>query len=328
MSAMMLKVESMLPKFWIALVLGSVLSFSACESTPTVPTPRDEDEEESPVGATDEGDEEAVDEEAPDDESAPAPKPDAGKPKPDAGTKPKPDAAIDAKAPSAEPDAGTPEPTEGTDAGGDAKVTNPADGGETGGETGHEDLGKGDGKDVITIGDSWMNYALNGGGIERGLLEASGQPYRTYGVAATRLLDGVIPRQYASAKRENPDIKTVVMAAGGNDILLTGANPAEQIEKIGKRLDELWTEMGKDGVKDVVYIEYSEGGGNGPNVRMGIEKVGPICKNHKALRCHFMLSDPIIMMQLSLDNIHPTADGCTKLGKAAFDLMVAEGMRR
>ena len=211
----------------------------------------------------------------------------------------------------------------------DAQTDAGSTGGDGGGSTPHEDLGKGDGKDVITIGDSWMNYFLNGGGIERGLLAASGQKYRTYGVAGTKLLDEVIPRQYASAKRENPNIKTVVMTGGGNDILLgfTLDDAKTTIDKVAVRLDKLWAEMAADGVKDVLYIEYSEGGNNGDNVRYGIQKVGPVCMNFKALRCHFMLSDPIINKQLQ-DGIHPTSDGCTKLGKAAFDLMVKEGMRR
>jgi lysophospholipase L1-like esterase len=191
----------------------------------------------------------------------------------------------------------------------------------------HVDLGKGDGKDVIAIGDSWMS--LGSVGIQQSLLKASGQKYRTYGVPGTKLLDEVIPRQYASAKQQNPDIKTVVMTGGGNDILLGLSldSPMTVIDKVGKRLDTLWTEMGKDGVKDVVYIEYSEGGNNGDNVRYGIEKVGPICKNHTALRCHFLLSDPIIMKMLR-DGIHPTDKGYDAIGKAIFDLMGQEGMRR
>jgi hypothetical protein len=221
------------------------------------------------------------------------------------------DASPNPGQPDAQAEAGT-----SNDAGGDASGP-------------RADLGKGDGKDVITIGDSWMNYLINGGGIQRALLEASGQRYRTYAVAGTKLLDEVIPRQYATAKRENPNIKTVVMTGGGNDILLGFSleSAMSVIDKVAVRLDTLWTEMGKDGVQDVVYIEYSEGGDNGANVRYGIEKVGPVCMNHKGVRCHFMLSDPIINKAL-VDGIHPTTAACTKLGKAAFDLMVKEGMRR
>jgi len=197
------------------------------------------------------------------------------------------------------------------------------------------DLGKGDGSDVITIGDSWMSYALNGGGIEVGLRAASMQRYRNYAVAGTMLLDEVIPRQYASAKRANPNIKTVVMTGGGNDLLLTGMSGGActsgcmmTIERVGKRLSELWAEMAKDGVQDIVYIEYSRGGSNKAGVEYGITKVKPACEAvAPPARCHFIDSDPVIMMQL-LDGVHPTSDGCQKLGKAAFDLMVKEGMRR
>jgi hypothetical protein len=197
----------------------------------------------------------------------------------------------------------------------------------------HEDLGMGDGSDVITIGDSWMSYAVNGGGIETGLLAASGQPYRTYGVAGTMLLDEVIPNQYVTAKRQNPDIKTVVMTGGGNDLLLTGMTAGgcgdgcmDTINRVTERLTELWTEMHMDGVQDVVYIEYSRGGGNAAGVGYAHMVVPQACAA-APVRCHFIDSDEIIMMEL-LDGVHPTASGCQKLGKAAFDLMVEKGMRR
>lgn len=318
------KVDWAQPRFLLVALLASALNFVGCAEEVPAPekggssSPSGSDEDEP-----DDGEEEDV-AEPEDDEADPKPttKLDAGtpKPKPDAG-------ALDAKAPT-----GT--DTKKPDAGGsDTPIDVPQDAstGSTtadgGGETAaHEDLGKGDGKDVIAIGDSWMS--LIGTGIQQSLVKVSMQPYRTYGVAATQLLNGQIPGQYASAKRADPDIKTVVMTGGGNDIILAGRDPKTTIPMIAKRLDELWTEMGKDGVKDVVYVEYSEGGDNGPNVRLGIETVGPVCMNHKAVRCHFLLSDPIINKQLRPDGIHPTDAGYDKLGKAVFDLMVSEGMRR
>lgn len=198
-----------------------------------------------------------------------------------------------------------------------------------------EDLGKGDGSDVITIGDSWMN--LGATGIQQSLVRLSMQPYRTYGLAATRLLDEVIPRQYASAKRENPDIKTVVMTGGGNDILLTGAGadrstagPATrgQIDMIADRLVMLWDEMGADGVKDVVYIEYSRGGGSEAAVNYATEKIKPLCDEFTATRCHWVDADDHLMMMLSLDGIHPTGDGCDKIATGVIAMMEKEGMRR
>jgi hypothetical protein len=67
----------------------------------------------------------------------------------------------------------------------------------------HADLGKGDGSDVIAIGDSWMSLSA-GAGIQDSLLKASGQKYRVYGVPGTQLLNGQIPGQFTRAKTANP----------------------------------------------------------------------------------------------------------------------------
>jgi hypothetical protein len=197
-----------------------------------------------------------------------------------------------------------------------------------------EDLGKGDGSDVIAIGDSWMLLTFSG--IQTSLVRLSGQPYRTYGIPGTRLLDGVIPSQYASAKRTDPDIKTVVMTGGGNDILLTGAgndratagpNTRRQIDMVADRLTMMWAEMGMDGVKDIVYIEYSRGGGSEAAVNYATEKIKPLCDAVTPARCHWIDSDVYIMMQLA-DGIHPTSAGCDKIAMGIIDLMEKEGMRR
>jgi hypothetical protein len=192
----------------------------------------------------------------------------------------------------------------------------------------HEDLGKGDGKDVIAIGDSWM--LLTGTGIQTGLLKASKQPYRVYGVPGTQLLNGQIPGQYDDAKREDPDIKTVVMTGGGNDLLLTGMTGAGadgQIAKVAEGLVKIWNQMGADGVKDIVYIEYSRGGTNEKNVNTGTAMIQPLCAKIEPARCHWIDSDETIMMQLR-DGIHPTDAGFDALGKTVFALMEKEGMRR
>lgn len=320
------KVDWAQPRFLLVALLASALHLSGCaEESPapekggsTSPSGSDKGESDEDEDVAEPEDDEA--DEA--DDTKPTTKLDAGTPKP------KPDAAaLDAKAPTntdtKKPDAGGSDtPIDVPNDASTGTTTSPDGGGET---AAHEDLGKGDGKDVIAIGDSWMSLFTTG--IQQSLVKVSKQPYRTYGVAGTQLLDGVIPSQYASAKRADPDIKTVVMTGGGNDIIIAGRDPKTTIPLIAKRLDELWTEMGEDGVKDVVYIEYSEGGTNGANVRLGIETVGPVCMNHKAVRCHFMLSDPIINKMLR-DGIHPTDAGYDKIGKAVFDLMVSEGMRR
>jgi hypothetical protein len=92
----------------------------------------------------------------------------------------------------------------------------------------HADLGKGDGSDVVLIGDSWMSNTLQlegtGGGISPALIKVSGQRYRNYAVQGVMLLSfstfgPAIPSQWDAAVRANSKIKTVVMTAGGNDII-------------------------------------------------------------------------------------------------------------
>lgn len=202
------------------------------------------------------------------------------------------------------------------------------------------DLGKGNGKDVIAIGDSWM--LLFTSGIQESLVKASGgQPYRKYGVPGTRLLDGAIPGQYTSAKREDPNIKTVVMTGGGNDIIQNasieqdcttgGAMCTAQLEKIGKALSDLWAQMSKDGVQDVIHVMYSSAAGKpmanrDANNKMLTDSCAAVAP---PLRCHLLNTDMIITKSdLRSDGIHPTDPGYDKIGKAVFDLMVKEGMRR
>jgi lysophospholipase L1-like esterase len=200
-----------------------------------------------------------------------------------------------------------------------------------------EDLGKGDGSDVITIGDSWMS--LGATGIQQSLVEVSGQPYRTYGRGGTRLLNEAIPNQYDTAKRADADIKTVIMTGGGNDIIQVpglrddcanmGAQCTMVTTQILDRLTMLWEEMAADGVQDVVYVQYSNPEGN--NVDFALpsgDGVPKRCSETKApLRCHRLETLDIVMGDIP-DGIHPSAAGYDRLGKAVHDLMIEEGMRR
>lgn len=209
-----------------------------------------------------------------------------------------------------------------------------------------EDLGKGDGSDVITIGDSWMSLGP-ASGIQVSLEKLSGQDYRTYGVGGTRLLNEVIPMQYEAAKAENPDIKTVIMTGGGNDILQDPAvlftcsdqnidnQPAckRRIDEVAVRLEKLWAEMAADGVRDVVVIGYSRKasllGSLKKSVEYSGEKIMPICMSvPEPLRCHSVDSDMIVPDLMLRDGIHPNDAGYDAIAKGVLELMEEEGMRR
>ena len=201
----------------------------------------------------------------------------------------------------------------------------------------HEDLGMGDGSDVITIGDSWMS--LGTAGIQQSLLRASGQRYRTYGVPGTQLLNGQIPGQFTRAKMANPDIKTVVMTGGGNDILQTGLSAEcgmggprcdPQLMKIGEGLAALWKQMGEDGVQDVVHVMYAAVAGDGlKDQETNNMMLAALCAAATPVRCHLLNTDALIPTEADLrDGIHPTDAGYDRIGKAVYELMTKEGMRR
>jgi hypothetical protein len=212
-----------------------------------------------------------------------------------------------------------PSPDGGTPDGGGSGTTEPT----------HEDLGMGDGKDVVTIGDSWMQ--LYTAGIEQSLDKASGQMYRHYAVPGTLVLDEVIPDQYESAKQENPDIKTVVMTGGGNDILTTNCadedcNPI--VDMVSDRLTMLMQEMGKDGVQDLVLIGYTypDDTSKRESLDYSIMLSKMFCRTDTMPRCHSLDSTKL---DLTLrDGIHPDDAGYDLIGETVWQMMQDEGMRR
>ena len=229
-----------------------------------------------------------------------------------------------------------------TDAGvgpGDAEVA-PGDAGMMPSDAGGEpraDLGKGDGKDVIAIGDSWMSLGTRG--IQQSLVAVSMQPYRTYGRGGTRLLNDQIPNQYAMAKMVGSDIKTVVMTGGGNDIIqvpglrmdctMMGMMCKQVVGMILDKLTMLWTQMSKDGVQDIVYVLYSNPEGNNVDfAQTDGDSARKRCAEVPApTRCHVLETLDIVMGDIP-DGIHPSAAGYDRVGKAVHELMIAKGMRR
>jgi lysophospholipase L1-like esterase len=195
------------------------------------------------------------------------------------------------------------------------------------------DLGKGDGKDVVTIGDSWMAGALGGAGIQAAL-DREGTKYRHYAVTATTLLSGQIPGQYDSAKRANPKISTVIMTGGGNDVMFTAgacSTPeacAEFAGKITMALNTLWTKMANDGVEDVIYVQYADSAGSTPTGSRGASKaVAEICYSGR-LSCHTVPTSDIISRSDLADGIHPGAAGNTRIAKRVLELMEQRKIRR
>jgi len=192
------------------------------------------------------------------------------------------------------------------------------------------DLGEGDGQDVITIGDSYMNLILSG--IQQSLERISGRDYRNYAVPGTLVLNEQIPGQYDAAVAADPDIKTVVMTGGGNDILgssCTGTCSA-LVDQVAARLLQLRDQMAADGVQDVLIISY----GYPTDVTLhesldySRQLLAASCTAQSVPRCHYI--DPVVELagKIRSDGIHPTDAGYDILGQMAWDMMQAEGMRR
>jgi hypothetical protein len=212
----------------------------------------------------------------------------------------------------------------------------------------HDDLGKGDGHDVVMLGDSYMDNTLDfegtGGGIVPSLLSMSGQKYRNYALQGTMLLmddssGPAIPSQWDDAKRANADIKTVIMTGGGNDIIqdasmkascmMGGADCKDLLMRENTRFDSLWSEMADAGVQDIILVGYATDDGTvSADLLMEASMWTPaICSSGK-VRCERLDSTPLVMGQRAGDGIHPLQAANDRIAAALIDLMMKDGIRR
>jgi hypothetical protein len=199
------------------------------------------------------------------------------------------------------------------------------------------DLGKGDGKDVILIGDSWMSLGAEGLQVA---LKTINTGYRAYGVPGTKMLSGLspIPTQFDAAVRADKDIKTIVMTGGGNDVILggitdcnrRGPNCTKRLAEIKDSLIKLWERAAAAGVQDVVYVGYSESAGSTPAEFTNATKngVGAACLAVTSLNCHVLDSTPIVGRRLKADGIHPQQAAHRDLAKEVYKLMEERKIRR
>jgi lysophospholipase L1-like esterase len=199
---------------------------------------------------------------------------------------------------------------------------------------------------VVWIGDSYP--AVGNGGIQRytetaaqaaGAL-AAGAKYRSYYVGGTQMANGQIPGQYTKAKDADPNIDTVIMTGGGNDILIGNSTclqnppPANQscVETVANAVaaaEALMTQMQNDGVKNVIYYFYPRTTllRSGDNVDYAFPIVKAGCDKFKGpLTCTFVDTRPAFDGQafISLDGIHPNDAGQKAIGDLVWSTMVAQ----
>jgi hypothetical protein len=97
---------------------------------------------------------------------------------------------------------------------------------------------------------------------------------------------------------------------------------------ISAGLDELWTKMADDGVKDVIYVQYADSAGTTPkDNRSGTRPVVPICTTGR-IYCHTVPTSDIISAADLADGIHPGTAGNTRIAKRVLMLMEERKVRR
>jgi lysophospholipase L1-like esterase len=155
--------------------------------------------------------------------------------------------------------------------------------------------------------------------------------------------NGQIPGQFQSALAANPDIKTVIMDGGGNDVLIGDANlclqtPPPDTECVA-RIDDvlnaagnLLDDMAAAGVQDVVYFFYPhlpEGGlvqgFKNETLDYAAPLVQQVCEN-APLNCVFVDTRPAFEGHPEYflnDGIHPNDGGSVVLANTVWSSMVA-----
>lgn len=212
---------------------------------------------------------------------------------------------------------------------------------------------------VVQIGDSYMNWGTHT--FPTDLNAAGGVTYRpTNAIGGTSMGSGgigLIPDQFETAIRADPDIIAVVMDGGGNDLLIPAlgrpdcknmSNAAtvagcQQIVTDGIAAStKLMARMADAGVRDVIFFFYPHVpngtllGGSSPNVMLdyALPLVKEACdsavtKTAGKLRCWFLDTIPIFEPPgqaahtdwFAPNDIHENSKGSKAITEAIVTLM-------
>jgi hypothetical protein len=210
------------------------------------------------------------------------------------------------------------------------------------------EISNSDNDHVVTLGDSI--FALSGE-IHDYLFAWAGENFRRYTVSGAELIGGIVApsvyEQYATAKADDPNIDTVLMDGGGNDILLPAIafDPYDcktQWYEWGRLsgscksfIDDLYVDgvnllndMYADGVDKVIFLGYYHTkdallflDSLEEAVDYGDAKLAQACQN-SAVDCTFI--DPrwtINDSDITSDAIHPTTSGSYKLANLIWPVL-------
>ncbi len=199
-----------------------------------------------------------------------------------------------------------------------------------------------DNNQVVTLGDSIFDLSDK---LQGNLEEYAGQTFRKYTLNGAQLYStglGIAPvvEQYAQARLDDSDIRTIVMDGGGNDILIpviAQFDPyrcktrwyqfGQLSSKCKEFIDDLYVEgvnilddMDDDGVENIIYLGYYYTKNALlplKNLKQAIDygnhTLARACEN-SAVNCTFI--DPratIVNSDINIDGIHPSTSGSRKL---------------
>ncbi len=203
--------------------------------------------------------------------------------------------------------------------------------------------------DVVIVGDSI--YDLDGF-IHTNLKALSGKSYKDYSKSGDTV--EYITKQYNTAIAARPSIKTIIMDAGGNNILMDmywsqacqtsssipSAACRTYIDGVLDKAETLWEDMNDDGVDDIFHLGYYRlkkgiltsllyGGTKlNPAVVYADDQLAAACAVSPA-ECWFI--DPRAdflgkeSSYIKSDGIHPTNTGGKVCATKIYNKMVAVG---
>ena len=210
---------------------------------------------------------------------------------------------------------------------------------------------------LIEIGDSYINWSSHS--FPQDMAKESGQKWRMEAVGGYSMASGglgLIPPEFDSAIKNDPDAHSILMDGGGNDVLLadpsldlfgdcqkTGSSKNANCQKIVQMAidaaDKLMDRMTAAGIRDVVYFFYPHVPANtiisGPVPNEILDYSLPMtkafCEGREAksggkTRCTFVDLVPVFEGHPDWFNtdIHPNSKGSAAMAKKIWEVMTAK----
>jgi hypothetical protein len=205
--------------------------------------------------------------------------------------------------------------------------------------------------DVVIVGDSI--YDLDGF-IHTNLKALAGKSYKDYSKSGDTVQ--YVTKQYNTAIAARPSIKTIIMDAGGNDILMDlywsqacqtsttlSSSCKTYIDGVLDNVESLWEDMNADGVDNIFHLGYYNlKAGTLTTLLYGKTKLNPAVQyadNQLATSCAVSSAECWFIdpradflgkesTYIKSDGIHPADPGAKVIAAKIWNKMVAVGAYR